>query len=176
MVTAASPVTTTAISRPSILPFQAQRLVSIDVLRGLVMVIMALDHTRDFLSYTRSAPEDVAHTSIALFFTRFITHFCAPVFAFLAGTGAFLSTRRGKSLKQVSWFFFTRGLWLLALEFTIVDFAWGFVPWAHAGVIWILGWSMIVMAAIVWLPTRWIATLGVGMIATHNLLDPVTPG
>ena len=176
MVTTASPLSETFSSRPSLLPTPAQRLVSIDVLRGLVMVVMALDHARDFLTYSRSAPEDVAHTSAALFFTRFITHFCAPVFAFLAGTGAFLSTRRGKSLKQVSWFFLTRGIWLLLLEFTIVDFAWGFVPWAHAGVIWILGWSMIVMAAIVWLPTRWIAVLGVGMIAMHHLLDPVTPG
>jgi uncharacterized membrane protein len=139
------------------------------------MVIMALDHTRDFMSYARSAPEDVAHTSAALFLTRFITHYCAPVFAFLAGTGAFLSTRRGKSLQQVSWFFLTRGLWLLLLEFTVVDFAWGFVPWAHAGVIWVLGLSMIFMAAIVWLPTRWIAALGLGMIATHNLLDPISP-
>lgn len=139
------------------------------------MVLMALDHTRDFFSYARSSPEDVAHTSVALFFTRFVTHFCAPVFAFLAGTGAFLSTRRGKSIKEVSWFFFTRGLWLLVLEFTVVDFAWGFTPWAHAGVIWILGWSMIAMAAIVWLPTLWIAVLGVGMIATHNLLDSITP-
>jgi uncharacterized membrane protein len=176
MVTAASsPTLSTVRSKPVLLPAQASRLVSIDVLRGLVMVIMALDHARDFLSYARSSPEDVAHTSAALFFTRFITHFCAPVFAFLAGTGAFLSTRRGKSIKQVSWFFFTRGLWLLLLEFTVVDFAWGFVPWAHAGVIWILGWSMIAMAAIVWLPTRWIAVLGVGMIATHNLLDSITP-
>jgi len=150
-------------------------MVSIDVLRGFVMVIMALDHTRDFLSFARSAPEDVAHTSAALFFTRFITHYCAPVFAFLAGTGAFLSTRRGKSLNQVSGFFLTRGLWLLFLEFTVVDFAWGFVPWAHGGVIWVLGLSMIVMAAIVWLPTRWIAALGLSMIATHNLLDPIRP-
>jgi uncharacterized membrane protein len=145
------------------------------VLRGLVMVIMALDHTRDFLTYARPAPEDVAHTSAALFFTRFITHFCAPVFAFLAGTGAFLSTRRGKSLREVSWFFLTRGLWLVLLEFTVVGFAWGFVPWAHAGVIWILGWSMIVMAGIVWLPVGWIAALGIGMIATHNLLDSIRP-
>src|SRR5215472_12431749 len=174
MVTAASPLSETFSSRPSLLPTPAQRLVSIDVLRGLVMVVMALDHARDFLTYSRSAPEDVAHTSAALFFTRFITHFCAPVFAFLAGTGAFLSTRRGKSLKQVSWFFVTRGLWLLLLEFTIVDYAWGFVPWAHAGVIWILGWSMIAMAAIVWLPLAWIAVLGLGMIATHNLLDRVS--
>ena len=107
------------------------------------MVIMALDHTRDFMSYLRFAPEDMAHTYGALFFTRFITHYCAPVFAFLAGTGAFLSTSRRKSVQQVSWFFFTRGLWLVLLEFTIVDFAWGFEPWAQGGVIWILGWSMV---------------------------------
>jgi uncharacterized membrane protein len=138
------------------------------------MVIMALDHTRDFFSYLRPAPEDVTHTSAALFFTRFITHYCAPVFAFLAGTGAFLSTRRGKSLQQVSWFFLSRGLWLVLLELTIVGFAWGFVPWAHGGVIWVLGWSMVAMAAIVWLPPGWVALLGLGTIATHNLLDHVS--
>src|SRR5690242_7677250 len=152
-----------------------QRLVSVDVLRGLVMVIMALDHTRDFLTHLRFSPEDMAHTYGALFFTRFITHYCAPVFAFLAGTGAFLSTRRGKTIPQLSRFFLTRGLWLVLLEFTLVDFAWGFVPWAHGGVIWILGWSMVVMAAIVWLPVRWIAAFGLAMIATHNLLDRINP-
>lgn len=139
------------------------------------MVVMALDHTRDFFSYLRFAPEDMAHTYGALFFTRFVTHYCAPVFAFLAGTGAYLSTRRGKSIPQLSRFFLTRGLWLLLLEFTIVDFAWGFTPWAHGGVIWILGWSMVAMAAIVWLPVRWVAALGLGMIATHNLLDSINP-
>lgn len=139
------------------------------------MVIMALDHTRDFMSYQRSAPEDLAHTSGALFFTRFLTHFCAPVFAFLAGTGAFLSTSRGKSLQEVSHFFLTRGLWLVFLELTIIDFAWGFVPWAHAGVIWILGWSMVAMALIVRLPVRWLAVLGLVVIATHNSLDPISP-
>src|SRR5690348_502487 len=139
MVTAASsPVVATANFRPSVLPAQAPRLVSIDVLRGLVMVLMALDHTRDFMSNVRFAPEDLSHTYGALFFTRFITHYCAPVFAFLAGTGAFLSTSRGKSIPEVSRFFLTRGLWLVLLEFTIVDFAWGFVPWAQAGVIWML--------------------------------------
>jgi uncharacterized membrane protein len=76
------------------------------------MVIMALDHTRDFMSELRFAPEDLARTYGALFFTRFITHYCAPVYAFLAGTGAFLSTKRGKSMQQVSRFFLTRGLWL----------------------------------------------------------------
>jgi uncharacterized membrane protein len=104
-----------------------------------------------------------------------VTHYCAPVFAFLAGTGAFLGTRRGKTLQQVSRFFLTRGLWLVLLELTVVDFAWGFVPWAHGGVIWILGWSMVVMALVVRLPVRWIAVLGLGMIATHNLLDGINP-
>jgi uncharacterized membrane protein len=136
---------------------------------------MVLDHTRDFMTDLRFAPEDMAHTYGALFFTRFITHYCAPVFAFLAGTGAFLATSRGKSIQQVSRFFWTRGLWLVLLELTVVDFAWGFVPWAQAGVIWILGWSMVAMALIVRLPLRWIAVLGLVMISTHNLLDAINP-
>src|SRR5436190_18633643 len=141
MVTAvSSPAVVNLDKKPSVVPGQVPRLVSVDVLRGLVMVIMALDHTRDFMTSVWTAPEDLAHTSAALFFTRFITHYCAPVFAFLAGTGAFLSTRRGKSMQHVSWFFLSRGLWLVLLELTVVDFAWGFVPWAHAGVLWGVGW------------------------------------
>src|SRR5262249_53906344 len=101
--------------------------------------------------------------------------YCAPVFSFLAGTGAYLATRRGKTVPQVSWFFLTRGLWLVVLELTIVDFSWTFTPWAAAAVLWILGWRMVCMDAILWLPMRWIAVFGVGMIATHNLLDGVTP-
>jgi uncharacterized membrane protein len=139
------------------------------------MIVMALDHTRDFFTSVRFPPEDLAHTSLPLFFTRFITHYCAPVFAFLAGAGAFLSTRRGKSIQQVSQFFLTRGLWLVFVELTIVDFAWGFVPWAHGGVIWGLGWSMVAMSLIVRLPIGWIATLGVVIMATHNLLDRINP-
>jgi uncharacterized membrane protein len=139
------------------------------------MVLMALDHTRDFMSGPGFPPEDLAHTNAALFFTRVITHFCAPVFAFLAGTGAFLATRRGKSIPELSRFFFTRGLWLVFLELTIIDFAWGFVPWVHGGVIWGLGWSMVAMALIVRLPVRWIGALGLGMIASHNLLDRINP-
>jgi len=92
MVTAPSVAGSKEKPKAPLLAMQAPRLVSVDILRGLVMVIMALDHTRDFMSYLRSAPEDMAHTYGALFFTRFITHFCAPVFAFLAGAGAFLST------------------------------------------------------------------------------------
>ena len=95
------------------------------------MVFMALDHTRDFFTSVRFSPDDMAHTNVALFVTRFITHYCAPIFAFLAGTGAFLSTRRGKSINQVSRFFLTRGLWLLVVELTVVDFAWGFAPWVQ---------------------------------------------
>jgi uncharacterized membrane protein len=170
-----SPSVTTVNAKAARFSLPAPRLVSVDVLRGLVMIIMALDHTRDFMSYPGFPPEDMAHTNGTLFFTRVITHFCAPVFAFLAGTGAFLSTRRGKSVQQVSHFFFTRGLWLVLLELTVIDFAWGFVPWAHAGVIWGLGWSMVAMALIVRLPASWIGALGLGMIATHNLLDRMSP-
>jgi uncharacterized membrane protein len=167
--------TNTVSTKTNLLRVPAPRLVSVDVLRGLVMVLMALDHTRDFLSYPGFPPEDLAHTNGALFLTRVITHFCAPVFAFLAGTGAFLATSRGKSIQQVSRFFLTRGLWLVLLELTIIDFAWGFVPWVHGGVIWGLGWSMVVMALIVRLPLRWIGALGLGTIATHNLLDRINP-
>ena len=176
MVTAASSAAISGVRpRPALLSAATPRLESIDVLRGLVMVLMALDHTRDFFSWLQFSPEDMTHTYGALFFTRVVTHYCAPVFAFLAGTGAFLSTRRGKSTAQLSRFFLTRGLWLVLLELTVIDFAWGFVPWAHGGVIWILGWSMVVMAAIVWLPVRWIAAFGLTMIATHNLLDRISP-
>jgi uncharacterized membrane protein len=173
-----------AVTAPAVAPVEirstssrlpAPRLASVDVLRGLVMVLMALDHTRDFMTNLRFAPEDLTHTYGALFFTRFVTHYCAPVFSFLAGTGAYLSTRRGKSRTQLSRFFVTRGLWLVLLELTIVDFSWGFKPWAHGGVIWILGWSMVVMAAMIWLPLQWIAALGVGMIVGHNLLDRINP-
>ena len=170
-----TPAVARIITKTSVAPGQSARLVSVDVLRGFVMVLMALDHTRDFLTSLRFSPEDLAHTYGALFFTRFVTHYCAPVFAFLAGTGAYLATRRGKSIGQVSKFFVTRGLWLVLLELTIVDFGWGFRPWAHGGVIWILGWSMVAMGAIVWLRVRWIAALGLGMIATHNLLDRIDP-
>jgi uncharacterized membrane protein len=176
MVTAAGSLAVTTVrTKASLLSAKVPRLVSVDVLRGLAMVIMALDHTRDFMSSVQFAPEDLARTYGVLFFTRFITHFCAPVFCFLAGTGAFLATSRGKSIQQVSRFFFTRGLWLVFLEFAVVDFAWGFAPWAYAGVIWILGWSMMAMALIIRLPLRWIAVMGLGMIATHNLLDGINP-
>ncbi|HEY1461943.1 MAG TPA: heparan-alpha-glucosaminide N-acetyltransferase domain-containing protein [Terriglobales bacterium] len=157
---------------------QAPRLISVDLLHGVVMVIMALDHTRDFFTYLRISPEDITQTYGALFFTRVITHFCAPVFCFLAGTGAFLATSRGKTVGQVSWLFFTRGLWLVFLELTVCSFAWTFSPsylFSGALVLWALGWSMVAMALLVRLPVRWIAGLGLFMMATHNLLDPINP-
>lgn len=155
------------------------RLDSIDVLRGLVMVIMAIDHTRDFLSHDLMYffAVDLTKTHGALFLTRWITHFCAPVFCFLAGTGAFLSFSRGKTKGQLARFLVSRGLWLVFLEVTVVQFGWLFhfeLP-GGAGVIWALGWSMVVLAALIYLPLWAIATFGVVMIAGHNLLDPIPP-
>jgi uncharacterized membrane protein len=154
-------------------PSSSTRLSSIDVLRGLVMVIMALDHTRDYFTYLRFQPEDLAQSYPALFFTRWITHFCAPLFFFLAGTGAFLLRSKSGSVGRVSRFLSTRGLWLIALEFTVIDYAWGFQPWHFGGVIWSLGCAMIVLAALVWLPESVILTLGLLVIATHDLTDTV---
>jgi len=153
-----------------------ERLPCVDMLRGTVMVLMALDHTRRFFTGLSFSPENLHYTSGALFFTRFLTHFCAPVFFLLAGTGVFLAVAKGKSVAQVSTYLWTRGAWLLVLDFTILGYAWTYMfPFPHAGVIWSLAWSMIFMALIVRLPLPAIAVLGIGVIATHNLLDRVNP-
>ncbi len=144
------------------------------MLRGLVMVIMALDHTRDFFTNIRSfEPESIAHTYPALFYTRWITHFCAPMFFFLAGTGAFLYKNRTGSVGKVSRFLWTRGLWLIFLEWTIIDFAWTFQPFYFGGVIWSLGVSMVIMAALVWLPEYAILAFGLLLVGFHDLFDTV---
>jgi uncharacterized membrane protein len=152
------------------------RLNSVDAVRGIVMVIMALDHVRDFFHvYAKTFdPLDPSKTWTTLFFTRWITHFCAPTFVFLAGTGAFLSTRRGKTKKELSMFLLTRGLWLLLLELTLVRFGWFFnfdYHFIFVQVIWAIGWGMIVLAGLVFLPVRVIAAFGLVMILLHNALD-----
>jgi uncharacterized membrane protein len=160
----------------------SSRLDSVDLLRGLVMVLMALDHTRDFFHngiYQGIEPLDLNKTTIPLFFTRWITHFCAPVFVFLAGTGAFLSTTRGKSKRDLSWFLFTRGLWLVLLELTWVRWAgWSFAINLHehwGNVIWAIGWSMVALAALIHLPIWAVTTFGLVVIVGHNALDPLRP-
>jgi uncharacterized membrane protein len=163
--------TATTLARP--------RLDSVDILRGLVMVLMALDHTRGFFSNITFYPLDLAQTNVPLFLTRWITHYCAPVFVFLAGTGAFLSKTRGKTTAELSWFLFTRGLWLVFLELTIIRcFGWMYnfdFHFTSGGVIWAIGWSMVALSALVFLPTWAITAFGVLMIAVHNAFDNVTP-
>ncbi len=160
---------------PAALP--ATRLASVDVLRGLVMVVMALDHVRDHLTNVPYAPEDLAQTSVPLFLTRWITHFCAPVFVLLAGTGAGLSEVRGKPRGELARFLWTRGLWLIVAELTIVRFGWAFnleyrtEVWVQ--VIWVIGVSMILLAPMLWLPRWVVGAIGVVMIAGHNLLDGI---
>ena len=154
-----------------------QRVLSVDVLRGAVMILMALDHTRDYFTYLRFPPENLAKATPALFATRWVTHFCAPVFFLLAGVGASLAVSAGKSRREVSWFLLTRGLWLIVLEMTVLQFAWNFsfgFP-LFLLVIWALGWSMILLSLLIFLPRWAIATIAIVMIASHNLLDPIRP-
>ena len=154
------------------------RLSSVDTVRGIVMVVMALDHVRDFFHVYAKAldPLDPSKTWTALFFTRWVTHFCAPTFVFLAGAGAFLSARRGKTKRELSWFLLTRGLWLVVLELTVVRFGWFFNFDYHLvilQVIWVIGWSLVVLAGLVFLPTRAIAAVGLALIFLHNAFDGV---
>jgi len=158
------------------IPLPRARIESIDVLRGVIMIIMALDHVRDFFGNSGLNPTDPATTTIPLFFTRWITHFCAPVFFLLTGTGAYLASRK-KSKRELSWFLFTRGLWLIFLEIVVTRcFGWQFNFDYHVLmliVLWALGWAMIVLSVLVYLPAWAVAAFGVVMIATHNLFDSV---
>jgi uncharacterized membrane protein len=149
------------------------------LLRGIVMVIMVLDHTRDFV-HTQGLfgdPTNLQSTTVPLFLTRWITHFCAPVFVFLAGTGAYLQWLKGKSKSNLSRFLLTRGLWLIVLECTVVKFGAFFtLDYRFIGffqVIWVIGVSMIVLAALIHLPLKIVGGFGLAMIALHNLLDHV---
>jgi len=153
------------------------RVQSIDILRGAIMIVMALDHVRDFWhsAAQQFSPTDLTRTTTVLFFTRWITHFCAPVFMFTAGLGAFLFAR-GRTTRELSRFLWTRGLWLIILELGVVQLG---LLFRHAynpvilNVLWALGWSMIALALLVRLPFGAMVAVSVAMIALHDLADGV---
>ena len=156
------------------------RVESIDALRGLVMVIMALDHVRDFVHRGAmvGSPTDLATTTPALFFTRWVTHLCAPSFMLTAGLGAYLWWRRGRTTRELSLFLLTRGAWLVLLEVTVMRLAYNFdlspeYP-VFLIVLWVLGLCMIALAPLVWLPIPWLAGLSLAVVLLHNALDGVT--
>ena len=172
-----SPVSA-SVAHASIATHAITRVASIDILRGFAMVLMALDHVRDFFSYAHFDPLDLTQTTAPLFLTRWITHFCAPTFVLLAGVSAYLTGRRC-SRAELSRFLLTRGLWLVVLEVTLMSLVWTFnVRYDHGlflQVIWALGVAMIVLAALVYLPVREIAACSLLIIFGHNLLDGVDP-
>lgn len=156
---------------------KGRRIESIDLLRGIIIVIMALDHVRDYFhaySYIYD-PTDLQHTSVPIFLTRWITHYCAPVFTMLAGISACLyGMKNGR--KALSWFLFTRGLWLIILEFVYVTLAWTFNP-HYPGiimqVIWALGFSMIALSLLIHLPRTVLLFIGLLIVFGHNALDGI---
>jgi uncharacterized membrane protein len=156
----------------------SRRVSSVDIVRGAIMVLMALDHVRDYVTNQRFRPEDLSRASLALFATRWVTHFCAPGFSLLAGVGVGLYMSRGRSAAETSRFLVTRGLWLLFLELVVTPIGWQFgfhlIP-AFALVLWALAWSMIVLAALIHLPRWLVAALSIVTIAGHNLLDRLPP-
>ena len=153
-----------------------QRLLSIDALRGLVILFMLLDHVREtfFLHYQVSDPMAIDSTEPALFFSRTLAHLCAPVFVLLTGLSAYLYGEKYQGRRDVSAFLFKRGLFLVVLELTLVNFAWTFQfppSVIYLQVIWAIGVSMIALAALVWLPKPLLLVLAIAIIAGHNLLD-----
>jgi uncharacterized membrane protein len=154
------------------------RILSVDALRGLVMIVMALDHVREFFHSGAMSfqPEDLSRTTVPLFLTRWITHICAPVFMFTAGIAAFLWYQRGHTLRELTRFLWTRGLWLVVLDLTVVRFALNFSLTSGLlilNVLWALGWSMVALSLLARLPIRALATLSIAIITLHNLADPI---
>jgi len=149
------------------------RIRSIDLMRGLVILLMALDHARDFSSPTDFDPTDLSRASPALFLTRWITHFCAPTFVFLAGTSAFLQQAvGGLNRRRLQAFLVTRGGWLIFLEVTVVSFSWRFdAGGVTLQVIWALGWAMEFLALLLYLPKPAIVAIGAAIVLLHNALD-----
>lgn len=166
-----------AMPRPVLVTQKGTRIESIDLLRGIIMIIMVLDHVRSY--FHRDAfvysPTDLSQASAPVFFTRWITHYCAPVFVFLAGVSAYLYGA-GRTRKALSVFLLTRGLWLMFAECFIVSLEWSFnpsYPFFNLQVIWAIGFSMVVMSALVYLTRRVILLIGIVLAAGHNLLDSV---
>jgi len=154
---------------------QQKRIESIDILRGIVMVLMALDHVRDYFHIGANVdnPLNLDTTTPLLFFTRWITHFCAPVFVFLSGASIYLQSLR-KTKKELSVFLIKRGLWLIAVEFILISFAWSFNPnyqFIFLQVIWAIGISMLILGLCIRLPYAVILTIGLLIVFGHNLLD-----
>ena len=169
-----------AITKPDLVPATASsrglRLDSIDMLRGAAIALMALDHVRDFWSDYPADPLNLAHTTPALFLTRWITHFCAPSFVLLAGISASLQRRQGKTTGRLSIFLATRGLWLILLDVLVVSPSWAFrFGQLNLQVLWAIGWSMLALSALVWLPRRVVLAVGLLIVAGHNLLDGLKP-
>ena len=158
------------------------RLASIDALRGVVMIVMALDHVRDFFhrAAMSSSPTDLRVTTPLLFMTRWVTHICAPVFMLTAGLGAYFYWQAGRRTKQqLSWFLLTRGVWLIVLELTLMQVAYNFDIGSTNPifllVLWVLGACMVALSAAVWLPLPFLLGFSVARIVLHHLFDSVTP-
>jgi uncharacterized membrane protein len=142
------------------------------------MVIMALDHARHYFTIVRFSPVSMDETTVAHFFTRWLTHVCAPAFVFLAGTGAFLFRSRGKTKNELAWFLLSRGAWLIVLELTVMRMGWQFsfdYSYAVGQTIWAIGWSMVVLSGLVYFPISVTTVFGVLMIIVHNAFDGIKP-
>jgi uncharacterized membrane protein len=141
------------------------------VIRGLVIIVMAIDHARDFWSPTAFQATDLDHTTALWFFTRWITHFCAPAFVFLAGTSAYFQFAKHGDKAKLSRFLLTRGLWLVVLDLRVIFPSWNAAPpypFVLVQVLWAMGWSMMLLGLFIWLPDAIIALLAVLMVAGHD--------
>jgi len=152
-----------------------ERIHSIDIVRGLIMIIMTLDHSRDFLHYPGPSPLNMQTTTVVLFFTRWVTHFCAPTFVFLSGSAVFLAGQR-RTKKELSLFLLKRGAWLIFSDLLIISFLFTFDLGYHMLVIevlWAIGSGMIILSALIWVPFPVIAAIALFIVVGHNILDYV---
>ncbi len=165
-------------SHSAYVPPRKDRNSAVDALRGLVMIIMALDHTREFFhaGAMSFSPEDISRTTVPLFLTRWVTHICAPVFFFTAGLGAYFWLGRGHTENRTG-FLVKRGLWLVFLELTALHFAMSFSfsrPPFFLSILWALGWSMVVLGFLAHVPIRPLAIFSILVILLHNLADSIS--